>query len=169
MSIIRKNLVIACLLLPVISFAQTSGQFISSENTGNAFVLTQASVTVPMLVDSLDYAGVLRASHNLKEDIGRVTGKQPEYYLSAIPHDKQLVIIGTVGRSSFIDRLIKENKLNGKELTGKHEKHIITIIENPLEGIDKALVIAGSDKRGTIYGIYELSNQIGVSPWYYWA
>ncbi|KAA6319455.1 hypothetical protein EZS27_030653, partial [termite gut metagenome] len=169
MSIIRKNLVIACLLLPVISFAQTSGQFVSYENTGNAFVLTQASVTVPMLVDSLDYAGVLRASHNLKEDIGRVTGKQPGYYLSAIPHDKQVVIIGTVGRSSFIDRLIKENKLNGKELTGKHEKHIITIIENPIEGIDKALVIAGSDKRGTIYGIYELSNQIGVSPWYYWA
>ncbi|KAA6345487.1 hypothetical protein EZS27_006937, partial [termite gut metagenome] len=170
MNIIKSTLAVVCFLLPTISFAQTSEQFVSSKNTGNAFVFTQASVTVPMLVDSLDYAGVLHASHNLKEDIGRVTGKQPGYFLNTIPpHNTQLVVIGTVGKSSFIDRLIKENKLDGKELAGKHEKHIITTIENPLEGIDKALVIAGSDKRGTIYGIYELSNQIGVSPWYYWA
>ena len=49
------------------------------------------------------------------------------------------------------------------------EKYIIRTIDKPLEGIDRALVIAGSDKRGTIYGIYELSEQIGVSPWYWWA
>ncbi|KAA6347091.1 hypothetical protein EZS27_005443 [termite gut metagenome] len=170
MNVTKTSLAIACFLLPITSFAQTSKQFVSSENTGNAFVLTQASVTVPILVDSLDYAGALRASRNLKEDMGRVTGKQPEYFLNVTPpHIKQLVIIGTVGKSSFIDKLVKENKLNGKELTGKREKYLITTIENPLEGIDEALVIAGSDKRGTIYGIYELSAQTGVSPWCYWA
>ncbi|MDR2859342.1 MAG: hypothetical protein LBV64_02965, partial [Mediterranea sp.] len=65
MNVTKITLAIACFLLPATSFAQTSQHFVSSENSGNAFVLTQASVTVPMLVDSLDYAGVLRASRSL--------------------------------------------------------------------------------------------------------
>lgn len=52
------------------------------------------------------------------------------------------------------------------ELKGRNEKYIIKTIENPLEGVDEALVIAGSDRRGTVYGVYEISEQIGVSPWY---
>ena len=69
----------------------------------------------------------------------------------------------------MIEELINSKKLDGKALKGKWEKHIITTISNPFKGIDKALVIAGSDKRGTIYGIYDLSKKMGVSPWYYWA
>ncbi|KAA6341687.1 hypothetical protein EZS27_010530 [termite gut metagenome] len=83
MNFTKITLTLACFLLSITPFAQTSKQFVSSENTGNAFVLTQAFVTVPMLVDSLDYAGSLRASRNLREDIGRVIGKQPGYFLNA--------------------------------------------------------------------------------------
>ena len=68
----------------------------------------------------------------------------------------------------IIDQLIKEKKINGKELKGKHEKFFIQNIKNPVAGVDEALVIAGSDRRGTVYGIYELSKQMGVSPWYWW-
>jgi hypothetical protein len=69
----------------------------------------------------------------------------------------------------MIDRIIRDGKIAVQELKGKNEKYIITTVLNPAENIDKALVIAGSDQRGTIFGIYELSSQIGVSPWYYWA
>lgn len=54
-------------------------------------------------------------------------------------------------------------------MEGKREKYLLQTVSSPCDGVEKALVIAGSDKRGAIYGIYELSGQIGVSPWYWWA
>src|SRR5690606_4142331 len=78
-------------------------------------------------------------------------------------------IIGTLGKSKWIDELAGSKKINAEELLGKTEKFIIQHVADPAEGIASAIVIAGSDKRGTIYGIYELSKQMGVSPWYYWA
>ena len=74
-----------------------------------------------------------------------------------------------MGKSPLIDGLVKSGKLNADAISGKWESFIITTVTNPLPGVDQALVIAGSDKRGTIYGIYEMSEQIGVSPWYWWA
>jgi len=62
--------------------------------------------------------------------------------------------------------LIKNNKLDVKNILGKWESFVIQTIDSPLPGVEKAMVIAGSDKRGTIYGIYDLSRNIGVSPWY---
>lgn len=72
------------------------------------------------------------------------------------------IIVGTIGHSKAIDKIMKLRKSDMKQLKGKREMFIITVEGNQL-------VIAGSDRRGTIYGIYELSRQIGVSPWYYWA
>ncbi|HBX88136.1 MAG TPA: glycosyhydrolase, partial [Marinilabiliaceae bacterium] len=71
--------------------------------------------------------------------------------------------------SRYIKELIKKGKINGEELKGKNEKYLMAVVDKPLSGVKEALVIAGSDKRGAIYGIYELSEQIGVSPWYDWA
>jgi hypothetical protein len=82
---------------------------------------------------------------------------------------KQAVIVGTIGKSPLIEELNREGKIDIGDITGDWESFIIQVIDDPLPGIDKALVIAGSDKRGTIYGIYEVSAQIGVSPWYWWA
>ncbi|MDL2305934.1 glycosyl hydrolase 115 family protein [Bacteroides sp. OttesenSCG-928-D19] len=161
------SLLLLFCFLSVSAMAQ-SPQFVLAHNAENVFVLTEASVTIPILIDGKDDPGVLRASLNLKEDISKVTGKQPEYSQGALPQSKRLLIIGTVGKSTYIDQLVKDGKLS-EELTGKREKYIIQTVSNPLPGVDEALVIAGSDKRGTIFGIYELSDQIGVSPWYYWA
>ena len=70
-------------------------------------------------------------------------------------------------QSPFVKRLMAANKIDKKELEGKNEKYILQVITNPCEGVEEAVVIIGSDRRGTIYGIYELSEQIGVSPWYW--
>src|SRR5690606_11291389 len=77
--------------------------------------------------------------------------------------------IGTVGHSALLDQLVKAGRIDVSEIEGKWEAHLNQVVDNPWPGIERALVIAGSDKRGTIYGIYELSEQIGVSPWYFWA
>ena len=93
------------------------------------------------------------AAANLQQDFARVMGFTP------VKSDVPTILIGTVGHNSRIDQLVKQKVL--KDLKGKREKYIITTI-------DGQLVIAGSDRRGTVYGIYELSQQMGVSPWYWW-
>jgi hypothetical protein len=82
---------------------------------------------------------------------------------------KQIVLIGTIGKNELIDKLIRQKKINVNGIAGKWETHLTEVVQNPMPGVQQALVIAGSDKRGTIYGIYDLSAQIGVSPWYWWA
>jgi hypothetical protein len=80
-----------------------------------------------------------------------------------------VILVGTLGKSASIDRLVHDGKIESAAISGKWESFLIETVANPLPGISEALVIAGSDKRGTIYGVYDLSEQIGVSPWYWWA
>ena len=80
-----------------------------------------------------------------------------------------MILIGTVGKSPLIDQLVRAGKIDVSGIRGKWESFFLQTVANPLPGVDSALVIAGSDKRGTIFGIYDLSEQIGVSPWYWWA
>jgi len=127
------------------------------------FAIIEKGIPIRVIGDENDFKGVLRAVSDLKDDLKRVSGNLPA------STGKTAIIAGTVGKSVVIDKLLKENKISASELAGKREKYIITLVSNPADGVEKAIVIAGSDKRGTIYGIYELSQQIGVSPWYWWA
>jgi hypothetical protein len=138
-------------------------QFVFAEpKTSSYFPLVIYGMPASIISDDSD-KGVKRAVNDLYNDFKMVTGEMAQGFLS------YAVIIGTAGKSATIDQLIKDGKIDRSELAGKREKYIIQTLNNPTRGIDKALVIAGSDKRGTIYGIYELSKQIGVSPWYWWA
>ncbi|MDE6380520.1 MAG: glycosyl hydrolase 115 family protein [Muribaculaceae bacterium] len=126
-----------------------------------------------IIISDKDLSGIGIAARNLSDDFRKVCGTAADIIetdrtadIPSIPSD---IILAGSTESPLIKALIKNGKLNEKELKGKYEKYIMTTIENPLPGIEKALVIAGSDRRGTIYGIYELSEQIGVSPWYDWA
>ena len=156
------------LLIPVTSIAQIE-QFVFFQETEGAFVLTKNSNTIPVYIDKQDYPAVIKATESFKQDIKAVTGKQPVVTEEIASSDDRIVLIGTIGKSKHIDRLIQDGKINKQELEGKFEKFLIQTVDNPFPGIKEALVIAGSESRGTVYGIYELSSQIGVSPWYYWA
>lgn len=164
----KRNLhLIIFLLLFVFSntiSALDKEKFVFTQKNASYFPLAIDGKPASILTDEGDYKGVLRAVNDLKEDLRKVTGNTPQSGKA-----KFSIIIGTVGHSPTIDKLIKAGKIDAKDLTGKNEKYIIKTVQNPTDGIDAALVIAGSDKRGTIYGIYELSSQIGVLPWYYWA
>ena len=101
-------------------------------------------------------AGVIRAAGDLQADIERVTGCRP-----AITHETKApahaIVVGSLEKSALVKRLV-----DTAPIAGKWESFLTEVV-------GRALVIAGSDKRGTIYGIYDLSEQIGVSPWYWWA
>ncbi len=136
--------------------------------TADAFPLVAGGLAATLSYDASDHKGVIRAVGDLQADIERVTGRKPASEPGK-PSGVPLVIIGTVGRSAIVDGLVAAGKLPVGDLSGKWESFIIATVEKPVPGVDRALVIAGSDKRGTIYGIYEVSRQIGVSPWYWWA
>ncbi len=155
-------------LFPLILFAQAD-QFVSFSAKEDAFTLVKPFVAAPILIDNNIDSGILKAIVNLSVDIDKVTGVSPILKVDKVSAEETVLLIGTIGKSKYIDDLVKNKKINASELQGKYEKYLIQTVQNPFEGVKEALVIAGSDKRGTIYGIYELSKQIGVSPWYYWA
>lgn len=130
------------------------------------FTLISDGHPLPLLIDEADNIGVRIAAGNLSNDFRKVCGQQAE--ISHNPGSKKMIVAGTLD-SRFIRELVKNKKIDKSELQGKTEKYVMATVSNPFEGVDEALVIAGSDRRGTIYGIYELSEQIGVSPWYDWA
>jgi beta-xylosidase len=86
-----------------------------------------------------------------------------------MPAGKSVVLVGTLGRNAWIDRLVKEGNLDVAGIAGKWETFLIQVVDRPFPGVDQALVIAGSDRRGTVYGMFDLSSRIGVSPWVWWA
>ncbi len=135
----------------------------------DTFVLARSGRSVPIVVSSGDFPGVLRAARDLRDDVKRVTGSEPSFLTDNAPKGAQVVIVGTIGRSALIDRLAREGKLNTSGVAGKWESYVRQVVESPMPGVDRALVIAGSDKRGTIFGVYDVSSAIGVSPWYWWG
>ena len=121
-------------------------------------LLINGNDKVEIYMDANDCRGVSYAANALVRDISKVSGSQT----TITSNRKATILVGTIGHSAAIDQLIRQKRINGNLLKGKREKFIITVVDNQL-------VIAGSDRRGTIYGIYELSQQMGVSPWYDWA
>lgn len=165
----RQIHLLLVVLMMTICSANAQGPSRSWCNTTTGFPLATQTRQAPLIVDTTDFTGVRRAARDLASDIQRVTGKRPQV-LRQIPAGEQAIIIaGTLGHHALIDEWVRDGKLQVNDVAGKWESFVIQTLDNPIPGIAQALVIAGSDKRGTIYGIYEVSRQIGVSPWYWWA
>ena len=146
-----------------------TSSYISLKETEGSFALSSSGKSAPLHLSSEDYSGVIKVAKLFQTDIGKVTDSRPEIFLDEVPGAKEIVIIGTLGKSKIIDELVKNKKIDVKDITGKWETFRIQAVEKPLPNIDRALVIIGSDKRGTIYGMLDVSEKIGISPWYYWA
>lgn len=137
--------------------------------SGKSFCIADRGQTSPIYVDPGDFPGVPRAANDLSQDIGRVSGKAATVVRASKDLQTLPILVGTLGKSAVVDGLVASGKLDASAIRGKWESYIIQVVTDPLPGVKRALVIAGSDKRGTIYGIYDVSENIGVSPWYWWA
>ncbi len=151
---IKKAFLASAALLSAMSMSAAE-RFVSFQQGD---LLINSNDKVEIYMDANDCRGVSYAANALVKDISKVSGSQA----TITSNQKATILVGTIGHSAAIDQLIKQKRINGNLLKGKREKFIITVVNNQL-------VIAGSDRRGTIYGIYELSQQMGVSPWYDWA
>ena len=160
---IKRTFLASAALLTTISMS-AADRFV---NFKQGDLLLNANNRVEIYMDTNDCKGVSYAAHALLKDIKSVSGATATLtsdagFLKKADTARPAIIVGTIGHSAAIDQLVKQKRINGNLLKGKREKFIITLT-------DGQLVIAGSDRRGTIYGIYELSQQMGVSPWYDWA
>lgn len=128
------------------------------------FCIAKEGKSATILVDEDDWKGVIRAANDLGDDVRKVTGvaSRVDMMSNADVTTPSSILVGTIGKSRIIDRLIKQKKIDVKKVRGQWESYLIDVV-------DGNLVIAGSDKRGTIYGIYDISERIGVSPWYWMA
>lgn len=144
------------------------GEYVSSYAGPGRFPLAEDGAAAPLVVSSEDHRSVVRVVGDLQADIERVTGVRPEIHEDAPPEGAtEAVLIGTL-ESPLIKGLVAADKLDTAQVSDKWEAFTIQIVEEPMAGLARALVIAGSDKRGAIYGAYDLSAQLGVSPWYWW-
>ena len=169
--VLVASLLVALLLCSFPATGQEQAKvIISAEKRAGALILASAGSCAPLVVSPGEWPGVTRALTDLQNDLSLVTGTIPDLITASKPPRSEFMIIaGTIGKSPIIDRLIKRKKIDAGTITGQWESFIIQTVEKPFPGVKQALVIAGSDKRGTIYGIYEISKQAGVSPWYWCA
>ncbi|ETT44431.1 hypothetical protein C162_24605 [Paenibacillus sp. FSL R7-269] len=135
------------------------------------FIIAAPEGAVQLYLDpkGTDYKGLRRVAESLCADIRLVSGIAPAILTQAEQLTGTVIIAGPVGGNGLIGRLIAERRLDVAAIEGKRECYRLQIIEQPLPGVERALVVAGSDKRGTIYGMYAISELIGVSPWVYFA
>jgi hypothetical protein len=151
------------------AFAVSQTRYVLDVAEADSFPVVQSDEAALLYVDSKDWAGVIRAVGDLQSDINRVAEVKPEIVNASEKLSGQAVIIGTIGKSRLIDDLAARGKIDVESIKGEWESFFLQVVDNPLPQVERALVIAGSDKRGTIYGIYDLSGQMGISPVYWWA
>jgi hypothetical protein len=170
----RLKLIIATwgLLLASTASAWAVGEahYVDTQGGPEDFALAKDGKPSPWLVSSDDHPGVLRVARLVRADVEAITGKAPVLSDgSDAPTGDAVVLVGTLGKSPLIDDLVARGKFNAEGLAGRWDTFVTQVVDDPLPGVARALVIAGSDKRGTIFGMFDLSAEIGVSPWNWWA
>ena len=156
----------------------TAGQLLAAGEPGihladtyqpGDFRLVDEGKSADVLIDSGDFKVDQIAAADLVDDVHRVTGVSPRLVNQPPSLSDYAVFIGTLGRSPVIDNLAKAGKIDSAAIAGQWESFLIQVVADPAPGVKFGLVIAGSDRRGTAYGVFELSECIGVSPWVWWA
>jgi glycosyl hydrolase family 115 (putative glucuronidase)/glycosyl hydrolase family 115 len=167
----RLTFLVCAVVCGFVAASATPAQpgWIHDRYTKGDLKLVAKAQAADILVSADDFKVVQIAAQNLADDVDRVTGTKPRIRTDYSRAARHVVIAGTLEKSPLIQALYRSGKLRVAELRGKWESFVITTVSNPFPNIDLALVIAGSDRRGAAYGIFELSEAIGVSPWYWWA
>lgn len=149
----------------------TMGQVLLSKSNSkaNEFGMINRKGNARLYFDAQDFEVVKKAADLFSNDVRLVTGQAIQVGAIENKLASNSIIVGTLGHNELIDKLVAKHKLDVKSLENRWESYLIEVVRNPLPGVGKALVVVGSDRRGTAYGLFTISEAIGVSPWYWWA
>jgi hypothetical protein len=161
--------VVVSLLAGLGGGAAAGAELVAEQYADGDLRLADRQSSADVYVDADDHKVVTIAAGLLAEDVERVTRRRPDVTNDADGLSGHAVLIGTLGQSRVIDQLVEAGKIDVSEVEGQWETFVILVVDEPLPGVERGLVIAGSDRRGTAFGVFEVSEQIGVSPWYWWA
>lgn len=134
----------------------------------HVFPIVTKTTNVSIVYDDKASALDSISANLLADDIERVTASRPIVMTDIEKAKGNIIVIGAI-QSPLIKNLFGVQSTFAEMLNGKWESFGLTVLDKPLSAILKALVITGSDDRGTAYGVFTISEKIGVSPWYWWA
>ncbi len=167
---LRRILILVCaLMIPGISNACETPASVCIRNEPGSFALVKAGHPASIFVDASADSAVQRVAINFAADLERVGGKATHRITNIDDAKGELVIIGVLGQSPVIDALIQNGKLDVRDITGQWEAFRRVVIERPFQKVPRALIIVGADRRGAVFGTYDISEQMGISPWYWFA
>jgi hypothetical protein len=163
--------VASCLVIVLASptFACTEPVSVCTKPAKTSFPLISAGRPAAILIEASANPAVKLASASFANDLQRVSGQKPELPSDRGAANGALIIAGVVGQSPVIDELARAGKIEVSDLPGQWEAYKQIVVEKPFKNVPRALVIAASDRRGAVFGLYDLSGKIGVSPWYWFA
>lgn len=163
----KANLILSLLCFTTAGIAQTT---LSDCGQGERTfpVITSAAQAV-VCYDPTEAEVISKTTKLFVEDVARVTNKKLRLATNLPTKEDYVILVGTVGKNKAIDKLVSQQKLDVSRIRGGWEQYTIALVDRPFAGVKKALVVAGSDRRGTAYGLFSISETIGVSPWYWWA
>lgn len=143
-----------------------SSQFTAAQK--NIFSIVSKNTKVTIVYDK--HAAKLDSisAYLLSGDIEMVTGYKPDVITDVSKAKSNIIVIGSI-QSNLVQKFIRQQSLVYKNLLNKWECFVFKTIDKPFGNVSKAFIIAGSDARGTAYGVFTLSEKMGVSPWYWWA
>jgi len=157
------------LLLTSQAFARGVQGYVSTTYADGDFRLSWGSSAADVYVSDAENVAVRNVASLFAEDVERVTGQKPAVKNRVEGLSRCAVIVGTLDKCPVIEGLVKAGKIDVREVRGKWETFLIQVVANPLPGVDVGLVVVGSDRRGAIYGLFDISENMGVSPWYWFA
>ena len=166
---IFKSILLGGMLLLSSSAALAQVSLSQNSSGSNVFSLVGKKDKACVYYDAKDFEVVKTTAGLFANDVKEVSGQLLGVATTKEAPQKNCIIIGTLGYNEWIDQMIAKKKLDIEPLKNRWESYLVQLVRNPLPGVDKALVIVGSDRRGAAYGLLSVSRTIGVSPWYWWA
>lgn len=173
-----KPLFCCCLFFLPVKIGWSQSNTLSVSEKISSFPLFTSSAVAAICIDDADAKVVSIAANAFANDIQLISGKQMQL-LHSVPAKGFSIVAGTIGQSKLIDELIRNKQIDVTSIKNKWERFTIQVIKDvpktsessksSLRGVGGPLVIAGSDRRGTAYGIFHLSRLMGVSPFVWWA
>jgi len=165
---------IACALLSTTACLAQSSTLVdlgpSSAASSGEFAIVANGRASAIYVAPQNPETVRVAAEAFAADVEQVTGVKPRLLATlAAPLPANLILVGVLGHSPEIDKLAATHVINTAAVAGKWESAVTEVVATPMPGVRRALVIAGSDRRGAAYALFTLSRQMGVSPWTWWA